>query len=130
MLLVLSAAFDTIEHNIFLSRLESNGVKGPALQWISSYLSYRNQAVCIGSTMSSPVNLPFGALAPQGSVLGPLFFTIYASPVVNIARNNDLNVHTFADDTQLYLPFDVNKQNEEESARRRIQHCISDDGCQ
>ena len=123
-LLDLSAAFDTIEHNILLSRLESNGVKGPALQWISSYLSCRNQAVCIGSTMSSPVDLPFGV--PQGSVLGRLFFTIYASPVVNIARNHDLNVHTYADDTQLYLSFDVNEQNEEELPRRRIQHCISD----
>ena len=65
-LLDLSAVFDPIDHNILLSRLESNVVKGPALQWISSYLSCRNQVVCIGSTMSSPVDLPFGV--PQGSV--------------------------------------------------------------
>ena len=104
-LLDVSAAFRTIDHNILLSRLQSTGVKGSALEWITSYLSFGSQAVSIENDMSSLVELPF--VVPQGSVLGLLFFTIYASPVtlVNNNQHHDLAVHTYADDTQLYLSF-------------------------
>ena len=59
-------------------------------------------------------------------MLGPLFFTIYASPVVNIARNRGLSVHTYADDTQLYLSFNVNEPPAETLSRERIELCVSD----
>ena len=77
-LLDLSAAFDTIDHTILPGRLNSLGVKGPALQWITSYISNRTQAININGVLSSVATLLFGV--PQGSILGPLFFTIYSKP--------------------------------------------------
>ena len=77
-LLDLSAAFDTIAHSILLGRLEDwLGVTGGggAHDWLRSYLSGRSQQVKLGECLSRKVDLPFGA--PQGSVLGPLLFTIY-----------------------------------------------------
>ena len=61
--------------------------------------------------LSSPVNLPFGV--PQGSVLGPQFFIMYTGPIANIARKFDLQVHLYADDTQLYFSFNPQNADEE-----------------
>ena len=74
-LLDLSAAFDTIDHPTLLSCLKSwFGVSGTALKWFTSYLSHRFQAIKIGSTLSDLHELLFGV--PQGSVLGPLLFSL------------------------------------------------------
>ena len=68
-MLDLTAAFDTIDHAILLSRLtHRTGVTCATLKWFTSYLSGRQQIVCIGSNKSSPTPVPFGV--PQGSVLG------------------------------------------------------------
>ena len=123
-LLDLSAAFDTIDHGVLLSRLSSFGVKGSALAWIRSYLTDRTQAVNINGCLSSFLPLLFGV--PQGSVLGPQFFTIYSSPIANIARKHGLQVHMYADDTQLYLSFDLNDACDETASRARIELCIKD----
>ena len=121
-LLDLSAAFDTIDHDILFKRLESIDVKGSALKWFQSYLSCRSQAVNINGTVSSHVKLHYGV--PQGSVLGPILFTIYSTPIANIARKYGLYVHAYADDTQLYVHFDLNDPNDEMSARQRAEACI------
>ena len=75
-LLDLSAAFDTIDHQILLDRLEcACGVTGRVHQWLSSYLSNRTHRVKIGESLSKPKTLHMGV--PQGSVLGPSLFSIY-----------------------------------------------------
>ena len=75
-LLDLSAAFDTIDHNILLGYLKSwFGLGGTVLKWFASYLSDRWQAIKIGSTLSELSKLIYGV--PQGSVLGPFLFTLY-----------------------------------------------------
>ena len=81
-LLDLSAAFDTIDHSTCLSCLQDwFGVGGSALKWFSSYLTERYQAVKIGYTLSDLQKLLFGVT--QGSVLGPLLFSLYTSPLVH-----------------------------------------------
>ena len=82
-LLDLSAAFDTIDHNILLGYLKSwFGLGGTALRWFASYLRNRCQAIKIGSTLSELSNLIYGV--PQGSVLGPLLFSLYTTPLSKI----------------------------------------------
>ena len=78
----LSAAFDTIDHDVLLSRLNhSFGVAGVAHLWIKTYLSDRSQFVRIGSHTSQPVTCNIGV--PQGSVLGPLLFFLHFSDIQN-----------------------------------------------
>ena len=106
-LLDLSAAFDNIDHNILLTRLtrlQSNfGISGTALSLLSSYLSNRSQSVLIGNHSSSSSPLLTGV--PQGSVLGPLLFCLYTSPLSHIFSNSPVSYHLYADDTQLYISF-------------------------
>ena len=82
----LSAAFDTVDHQLLLSRLANSfGVSGTALNWLASYLRDRNQQVGIGTARSEPTVCTAGV--PQGSVLGPLLFTVFTSPISRIANH-------------------------------------------
>jgi len=79
-MLDLSVAFDTLDHGILLSRFENVfGISGAALKWIASYLTDCSQIVVIDSEHSKPVLLKYGV--PQGSVLGPKKYTMYANPL-------------------------------------------------
>ena len=103
-LLDLSAAFDTIDHSMLLSRLSTTfGITGSALDFFTSYLSHRTQSVLIGSDSSPPSPLCTGV--PQGSVLGPLLFCLYTTPLSTILSAFPVTPHFYADDTQLYISF-------------------------
>ena len=103
-LLDLSAAFDTIDHQILLTRLSSTfGFSDTALSLITSYLTDRSQYITIGEHRSKSAPLTTGV--PQGSVLGPILFTLYTTPIGNILSNCSVSFHLYADDTQLYISF-------------------------
>jgi hypothetical protein len=95
-----SAAFDTIDHTILLSRLETEfGIHSKALQWFRSYLEGRSQYVSVHENSSSISPLHFGV--PQGSVLGPVLFVLYTTPLSSVIQQHQTNHYLFADDTQL-----------------------------
>ena len=100
LLLDLSAAFDTIDHQILLSRLNSVfGIQSAALQWFQSYFSDRYQSTSVNNSSSSPSQLMYSM--PQGSVLGPILFVLYTTPLSDIIANHSVNHQLFTDDTQL-----------------------------
>jgi hypothetical protein len=104
-LLDLSAAFDTIDHHILLDRLRSRfGICGRAHDWIESFLCGRTQKVSVRSVVSEDHALEFGV--PQGSVLGPVLFSLYMTPVEDIITRHGLNAVIYADDTQIYVACD------------------------
>ena len=124
-LLDLSAAFDTVDHNVLLSRLHSKfGISGTALEWFRSYLNGRSQRVMVQGNLSQSLNLDFGV--PQGSCLGPLLFTIYASKLFDVIKVHLPTVHCYADDTQLYVSFSPNISTGQFEAVTAIQHCVDD----
>ena len=98
-LLNLSAAFDTINHSTLLSCLHIwFGVGGSVLQWFTAYLTDCYQSIKIGSTLSDVCKLLFSI--PQGSVLGPLLFSLYTIPVsLIISKHKGIKFHFYADDS-------------------------------
>jgi hypothetical protein len=118
-LLDLSAAFDTVHHPTMLSSLERLGVTGTPLKWFESYLSERSQAVQIGDAKSDPAAINCGV--PQGSVLGPILFTIYTSSLGALLREQGVFYHLYADDSQLLLTCDP---RDPAPAVARMEACI------
>ena len=124
-MLDLSAAFDTIDHTTLLNRLEKDfGISGKPIQWIQSYLSDRYQTVTIEGELSKPVKLNYSV--PQGSVLGPKFFTMYTKPVGEICLKHGLNYHYYADDGQLYLSFKPKCTAAKIDSLERIEKCLTE----
>ena len=95
-----SKAFDTVNHDILLSKLYSYGIRGNPLRWFESYLYNRNQVVKISDTISRSQTIICGI--PQGSTLGPLLFLLYINDLPNCSSKLLLCFRIFADDTNMF----------------------------
>ncbi len=118
-LLNLSAAFDTVNHQILLILL-SLDITGIPLRWFECYLTGRSFRVAWGGEVSKAHQLVTGV--PQGSVLGPLLFSTYTTSLAPIIQAHGFSYHFYADDTQLYLSF----RPDDPTVAARISSCQAD----
>ena len=95
----LKKAFDTVDHNILISKLSAYGIRGTSIEWFKSYLSERNQKCFINGSLSSNRVLSCGI--PQGTILGPLLFLLYINDLPNCLMHSQPRM--YADDTHLTL---------------------------
>ena len=94
-----SKAFDTVDHNILLKKLNYYGIRGTPLAWINSYLSGRQQFTTYNGIQSDYKDIACGV--PQGSILGPLLFLVYVNDLAFVSEK--LYTIMFADDTNMFL---------------------------
>ena len=94
----LSKAFDTINHDLLLGKLNAYGIQGAELAWFTDYLSGRKQRVVLNSVPSEWARVTMGV--PQGSILGPLLFLLFVNDLPDVVQETSINL--FADDTAIY----------------------------
>ena len=122
-LLDLSAAFDNIDHLLLLQLHHRHfGISDRALRWFKSYFSDRHPNInTSGGTLSCPQHLPFGL--PQGSVVGPVLFSLYTTSLSQVITNHNLSHHLYADDTHIYIS--LSQSNAQESVST-LSDCLTD----
>ena len=109
LLLDLSSAFETVDHDEMLSILQHEiGLSGTVLKWFASFLYDRVQCTRIGESDSDQRSIPYGV--PQGSVLGPALFNIYVRNFIGMLEKEGFTVHGYADDHQVIYKFRIEFQ--------------------
>ena len=123
MLLDLSAAFDTVDHELLLTILEKEiGLGGTVLKWFRSFLTGRSQRIRLGKITSDILIIKFGV--PQGSVLGPVLFNLYIRSIYSSVKKLGFNIMGYADDHQIIKSFCSQSQSEVLSAQ--LQSCFEE----
>ena len=110
-------AFDCVQHNLLIKKLTDMGITGAVSKWIGSYLDGRQQRVLANNTYSSYLRVTQGV--PHGSVLGPLFYIVYANDLATVFKNCDAAY--YADDTVLYTA-DTNFADSVQKLQQDISH--------
>ena len=115
-------AFDTVDHEILLSILETRfAIPCIALDWLHSYLTGRTQVFVYADKQT--VSYPVLCSVPQGSVIGPLGFISYTEDIVNVTEQYKVSSYLYADDTQLYA---TTEPDDVSSVRRQLRACTAD----
>ena len=130
LLLNLSAAFDMISHELLLNRLKYRfGFEDKILTWIKNYFSNREQRVIVqdgcslqGTSQSTKLHQGL----PQGSVLGPILFSLFIFPIGDICLKHNILYHGYADDMQNYLPFKPAIPGDNHRCRTQLEKCIAE----
>ena len=130
-LLDLSAAFDTVSHPLLLNRLKHHfSIHGTVLRWFRSYMTDCSQKITLDDTNNNKSAVSEQAILkqgiPQGSVLGPILFTLYTSPLSDICREHDVSFQSYADDQQIYLSFSPSQPGGKDKCLQSLTACISD----
>ena len=99
-----------------------SGICDKALDWFRSYLSGRTQSVKVNNDISFSHSISQGV--PQGLALDPILYSLYTSPLGDIARAHQLDIHFYADDAQLHITFKTSCSHDMESAKLEIEACI------
>jgi len=124
-LLDMSAAFDTVDHDIFLNRLNNRfGMGGAVQSWYKTYLKDRTTRVTVNHEFSVDHVLKYSL--PQGSIIGPQGFTMYISPVGDVIRSYGISFHAYADDIQLYTEFNPKSDEDRQLVLNNLSSCISE----
>ena len=116
----MSAAFDTVDHGILLTKLEHEfGIKDNVLMWIASYLSNREYEVKFNNTISNKRSTLYGV--PQGSVLGPFLFNLYTNQLESVIQHLGFSTYCYADDRILFKSCFPGSEN---SLKQDVVSCI------
>lgn len=123
LLLDMSAAFDTVDHEKLLDVLHNRfGFRGGVLQWIRSYLGSRSFRVNVRGELSDIICLICGV--PQGSLLGPILFLLYVEELQDLVKQFGLRIKLYADDSQLYLSLSPTDECGWNDAKVRVEECL------